>query len=205
MNNNQADPPFAWLLGVSPQQRSILNYWAEVQVAYVLLLSLQWYAVSVGMADAQDAQWITLYLASNAAAFYLAIRSGWSRRFADPAMTGYQMVFGMTVVAMAYVANPRFHGMMLTIVALVLVFGALTLSPRHCRLMGLFSLVGLGLTILIGISARPAHFDPQQETVLYLFALITLPCIAELARFKQLDTDGDGMVSKAEFEKAMAQ
>ena len=26
-----------------------------------------------------------------------------------------------------------------------------------------------------------------------------------VARFKQLDTDGDGMVSKAEFEKAMAQ
>jgi EF hand len=26
-----------------------------------------------------------------------------------------------------------------------------------------------------------------------------------VARFKQVDTDGDGMVSKAEFEKAMAQ
>ena len=181
MKNDQADPPFAWLLGVQPQQRSILNYWVEVQVAYVLLLSLQWYAVSVGMADARDALWITLYLASNAGGFYVAIRSGWSRRFADPAMTGYQMVFGMTVVAMAYVANPSFHGMMLTIVALVLVFGALTLSPRNCRLMGLFSLLGLGLTILIGMAARPAQFDPQQETVLYLFALITLPCIAELA------------------------
>ncbi len=181
MKNDPADPPFPWLLGVSPQQRSILNYWVEVQVAYVLLLSLQWYAVAVGMADAQDALWITLYLAANGAGFYLAIRSGWSRRFADPAMTGCQMVFGLTVVAMAYVANPSFHGMMLTIVALVLVFGALTLSPRHCRLMGLFSLVGLGLTILTGMAARPAHLDPQQETVLYLFALITLPCIAELA------------------------
>jgi len=181
MNNDQADPPFAWLLGVSPQQRSILNYWVEVQLAYFLLLSLQWYAVSVGMATGQDALRISAYLACNVLGFYLAIRSGWSRRFADPAMTGYQMVFGMTVVAMAYFANPQFHGMLLTIIALVLVFGALTLSPRNCRLMGLFSLMGLGLTILVGIAARPAHFDAQQETVLYLFALITLPCIAELA------------------------
>lgn len=181
MKNDQADPPFAWLLGVLPQQRSILNYWVEVQFAYVLLLSLQWYAVSVGMATEQDAMRISAYLASNGVGFYIAIRSGWSRRFADPAMTGYQMVFGMTVVAMAYFANPQFHGMLLTIVALVLVFGALTLTPRNCRLMGLFSLLGLGLTILVGIAARPAHFDPQQETVLYLFALITLPCIAELA------------------------
>ena len=181
MKNDQADPPFAWLLGVSPQQRSILNYWVEVQFAYVLLMALQWYAVSVGMASALDAMRITAYLAANGLGFYAAIRSGWSKHFADPAMTGCQMVFGMTVVAMAYFANPQFHGMMLTIVALVLVFGALTLSPRGCRLMGLFSLVGLGVTMLVGIAARPAYFDPQQETVLFLFAMITLPCIAELA------------------------
>ena len=55
MKTDQAEPPLAWLLGMSSQQRSILNYWVEVQLAYILLLSLQWYAVSVGMATAQDA------------------------------------------------------------------------------------------------------------------------------------------------------
>jgi diguanylate cyclase len=63
----------------------------------------------------------------------------------------------------------------------VLVFGALTLSPRQCRLMGIFSLGGLGITILLGIATRPEHFNVQNETVLYLFAMIALPCFAELA------------------------
>ena len=80
MKNDQADPPLAWLLGVSPQQRGILNYWVEVQFAYLLLMSLQWYAVSVGMATGQDAMRISAYLACNVLGFYVAIRSGWSRR-----------------------------------------------------------------------------------------------------------------------------
>ncbi len=178
---NPPTPPFAWLIGVLPQQRSILNYWAEVELAYVLLLALQWYAVSVGAATSRDALSLTVYLLVTGAVFYALIRSGWSQRFADPAMTAGQMVVGMVGVALAYFANPAFHGMLLCIIALVLVFGALTLSPHQCRLMGVFSLAGLGVTILIGFATRPAHFDAQHETVLYLFALIALPCFAELA------------------------
>jgi diguanylate cyclase (GGDEF)-like protein len=174
-------PPFVWLLGRTQLQRRILTYWVEVNSVYVLLLALQWYAVSVDMASTRDAAWITAYLACIAAAFYGVVRSGWSAKFADPALTGVQMVFGLVVVAMAYLANPQFHGMMLTIVAMVLIIGALTLTPRNCRLMGLFSLAGLGITILIGQATRPIDFDAQQQMVLFTFALITLPCIAELA------------------------
>lgn len=181
MQNDQTELRFKWLLGETAFQRAILMYWVEVNSVYILLLALQWYAVSVDMASSQDATWITAYLAVNAVVFYVVQRSGWSNRFADPALTSWQMVFGLVSVAMAYIANPRFHGMMLTIVAIVLVIGALTLSPRRCRQMGIFSLAGLAITIVLGLTTRPAHFDPQQQLVLFTFGLITLPCIAELA------------------------
>jgi diguanylate cyclase len=171
---------FAWLLGSTPVQRGILTYWVEVNSVYVLLMGLQWYAVSVGMARAHDAAVISIWLAFTAAAFYAAMRSGWSARFPDPAMTGTQMAFGLVVVAMGYIANPRFQGLMLTIIAMVLIIGALTLTPRQCRMMGVFSVGGLGLTILIGLTFRPEDFDAQQQMVLFIFTLITVPCMAEL-------------------------
>ena len=173
--------PFAWLVGSDRFQRSILTYWVEVNTVYVLLIGLQWYAVSAGLALASDAKLITLYLAVNAVAFYVAQRSGWSKRFADPAMTRTQMAFGLVAVGAAYVANAPFHGMILLLVALVLVLGAVTLSPRDCRLMGLFSLLGLGIAIVFAVTQRPAQFEMGAQLIAFLFSVIVLACVAELA------------------------
>ena len=176
-----AMPPFAWLIGREPFQRSILTYWVEVNTVFVLLIALQWYAVSAGLALASDAMLITIYLALNAIVFYVAQRSGWSKRFADPAMTRTQMALGLVSVGMAYVANPAFHGMILLLVALVLVVGAVTLSPSDCRLMGLFSLVGLGLAITFAVTQRPADFELGEQLIAFMFSVIVLACVAELA------------------------
>ena len=177
----QATPPFAWLIGSERFQRSILTYWVEVNTVFVLLIALQWYAVSAGLALASDAMLITIYLALNAIVFYVAQRSGWSKRFADPAMTRTQMALGLVSVGMAYVANPPFHGMILLLVALVLVVGAVTLSPRDCRLMGLFSLAGLGLTIVFAVTQRPTDFELGEQLIAFMFSVIILACVAELA------------------------
>lgn len=181
MANSPAPAPLAWLLGHTPFQRSILTYWVEVNSVYVLLLCLQWYAVSRGMTLAEDAKGISIYLGLNAVVFYIAQRSGWSTRFADPAMTATQMGMGLVVVAMAYLANPLFHGLMLLMIPLVLMLGALTLSPRNCRLMGGFTLLGLGITVLIGVTQRPQNFEAGRQVVVYLFAVIIISCVAELA------------------------
>lgn len=177
----QANLPFAWLIGHERFQRSILTYWVEVNTVYVLLISLQWYAVSAGMAAAADAKVITVYLAINAVFFYVAQRSGWSQRFKDPAMTRTQMMLGLVVVFMAYVANPLHSSMILLLVALVLVVGALTLSPRDCRLMGFFSLVGLAITIAIAVTWRPGDFDLSSQLIVLMFSVIVLASMAELA------------------------
>ena len=177
----QAAVPFAWLVGRERFQRSILTYWVEVNSVYVLLIGLQWYAVSTGLATVADAKLISIYLALNAIGFYVAQRSGWSMRFADPALTMPQMIFGVVVVFMAYLANSRFHTMTLLMISLVLVVGALTLSPRNCRLMGVFSLVGLAVTILMGVTYRPQHFQMGEQLIVYIFAVIILACVAELA------------------------
>jgi diguanylate cyclase len=177
----QAETAFAWLVGDERLQRSMLTYWVEVNTVYVLLIALQWYAVSAGLASVADATLISIYLALNAIGFYIAQRSGWSLRFADPALTMPQMIFGLGVIFMAYLANSRFHTMTLLMISLVLVVGALTLSPRNCRLMGAFSLVGLAVTILIGVTQRPQYFELGEQLIVFLFSVIILACVAELA------------------------
>ena len=177
----QATAPFAWLVGRERFQRSILTYWVEVNTVYLLLIGLQWYAVTTGLAAAADVKLISIYLALNAIGFYVAQRTGWSNRFADPAMTRTQMMLGLVVVFMAYVANPLHSNMILLLVALVLVVGALTLSPRDCRLMGLFSLVGLAVTIGIAVTWRPVDFDLGSQFIAFVFSVIILACVAELA------------------------
>jgi diguanylate cyclase len=176
-----AAPAFAWLVGSERFQRNIMTYWVEVNTVYVLLIGLQWYAVSAGLASVADAQLISIYLALNAVVFYVAQRSGWSLRFADPALTMPQMIFGLVVIFMAYLTNSRFHTMTLLMISLVLVVGALTLSPRNCRLMGLFSLVGLAVTISIGVTQRPQYFELGEQLIVYMFSVIILACVAELA------------------------
>ena len=47
------------------------------------------------------AAWAVLSL-GGMSAFFVAIRSGWSRRFADPSLTVPQMVFAITSGAVAY-------------------------------------------------------------------------------------------------------
>ena len=201
---SQATLPFAWLIGFGRFQRSILTYWVEVNTAYLLLIGLQWYAVSMEMATAADAKVITVYLAINAVVFYVVQRNGWSNRFADPAMTRVQMMFGLVVVFMAYVANPLHHSMILLLVALVLVVGALTLSPRNCRLMGLFSLAGLAATIAVAVTRRPSHFELGSQLVAFLFSVIVLACVAELAaRISAIR--GELKAQRRELEKALAE
>ncbi len=200
----QATQPFAWLIGHESFQRSIMTYWVEVNTVYVLLIGLQWYAVSAGMATAADVKVITFCLAVNAIVFYVAQRSGWSKRFRDPALTRAQMMFGLVVVFMAYVANPLHHSMILLLVALVLVVGALTLSPRDCRLMGLYSLVGLAVTIVLAVTQRPGDFELGTQLVAFMFSVIVLACVAELAaRISAIRSELKGQ--RRELKKALAE
>lgn len=200
----RASQPFAWLVGSNAFQRSILTYWVEVNTVYILLIGLQWYAVSAGMATAADAKLISVYLALNAVGFYTAQRSGWSMRFADPALTMSQMMFGLLVIFIAYLANARFHGMTLLMISLVLVVGALTLSPRDCRWMGLFSLVGLAVTITVAVTTRPAQFELGEQLIVYMFSVIILACVAELAaRLSAIRSELKGQ--RRELKKALAE
>lgn len=109
------------------------------------------------------------------------MRSGFSRRFVDPAMTVSQMIFATVALAGAYLINSPVRGMLLMIVALVLIYGAFTLSPRNCRRLGWFAVLALGVSMLVGILLAPGLFPPREEGLHFVFSVVVLPTIAVLA------------------------
>lgn len=170
------------VLGTDPRQRRHLGRFLLSVCVYAFSLLLQWHVSTL-----DDFVWLRGAKAFVAgvcvviAGFYVAIRSSFSRRYADPALTVAQMVFAILALTCAYLINPPVRGMLLMIVALVLVYGAFALTPANCRLLGAVSVVSLSLAMGTGAALAPQRFPPSIEAVHFLFGLVVLPAIAILA------------------------
>lgn len=170
------------VLGTEPRQRRHLSRFLLSAVVYAFSLAVQWRVTTwSGFVWLDAAGLYVLAVSLTITGFYVAIRSSFSRRFADSALTVPQMVFAILALAGAYLINPAVRGMLLMLVALVLVFGAFALTPANCRRLGAFAVVALGLAMGVGATLAPDRFPPSIEALHFLFSLIVLSSIGVLA------------------------
>jgi diguanylate cyclase len=169
------------IAGTEPRQRLRLTRSLSATLVYIMCVVLQFAGVSIGLADLPTALVFSASLMTGQLIFYVALRSGWSLRWQDPALTMPQMVFAIISVALAYAAYPPVRGMMATIMALVLVFGAFILPPQRCRQLGWAAVTALVLVILMSSMRNPQAFDPRIESYHILLSALVLPLIARLA------------------------
>ena len=86
------------------------------------------------------------------AAFFLMLHRGWSERFADPYLTGPQMLAASGLQLVMVVLAPEVGVLSITIVFIVFAFSALRLTPR--QLLPLWVTISLGLATAIGLADR---------------------------------------------------
>ncbi len=178
------------ILGNEPRQRMRLKRSLMAAGVYGLSLLAQWRMVMLGQADAAAAGWLALLVAVVVGAFYVALRSGIAIGLRDPALTMPQILFAILALALAYLINPPVRGMLLMVVALVLMFGAFTLSPRHCRNLGWMAVAVFGFTMALGVRLDPQRFPLQIEAMHFAFAAMVLPTLSVLAgQLSQLRLD----------------
>ncbi len=88
------------------------------------------YAAQVaGTAPGYVVAW-TLVSLGGLVAMFAAIRSGWSRRWADPSLTLPQMLFAITSGAFAYPMAGPVRGATFPVLMVILMFGMFQLRPR---------------------------------------------------------------------------
>jgi diguanylate cyclase (GGDEF)-like protein len=170
------------VLGTEPRRRRHLSRFLLSACVYAFSLALQWYVTTLsGFVWLHAVNPYVIGVSLGIVGFYVAIRSSFSRRFDDPALTVAQMVFAILALTGAYVINPPVRGMLLMIVALVLIYGAFALTPANCRRLGAFAVVSLGLAMGTGALVAPERFAPSIEALHFLFSLVVLSSIAGLA------------------------
>jgi len=171
----------ALLLGSDPRQRLRLKRNLMAAAVYAFSLLAQWRMVHLGQADATAAGGLAVLVIIVVGGFYVAIRSGITLGLRDPALTMPQILFAILALALAYLINPVVRGMLLMVVALVLVFGAFTLKPQHCRNLGVVAVAVFGATMAFGVRADAAHFPLDIEIMHFVFAAAVLPTLSLLA------------------------
>lgn len=169
------------VLGAEAKQRVRLRRTLGAAAIYVFFAALIAVNVHIGLANfSPQFAWI-FFILFCLTGFYIAIRSGWSLRFRDPAMTTAQMGMAITTLAIFYSFNPAIRGGFLVIQGLVLVFGGFTLTPSRCRRLGWFAVAAMGVSMALSAMRAPLVFAPRIECQYFLFSVIVLPAIASLS------------------------
>jgi diguanylate cyclase (GGDEF)-like protein len=143
------------------------------------------YAAHAGFADRLAAvTWATAVVAA-CAGFLVAIRSGWSERFADPALTVAQMVYAITCCAGAYAITGAMRGAIFPLVMVVMMFGMFALPTRQVLGVSLYAVGVFGAAMRVR-----AHHDPHAAAVEwghFLMLAAMMPAVSLLAeRLRQL-------------------
>jgi diguanylate cyclase len=169
------------VLGTEHKQRLRLARSLGAMGVYAVCLLLELAAVGYGLAKASHVAMLTAVISLGLLVFYIALRSGWSQRMKDPALTMPQMVFSMLSLMLAYGINPRLHGVVPMLMALVLVFGAFILPPQRCRQLGWLSVAALASGIVGAVITGREVFEFRVQAFDLLFCALVLPTIANLA------------------------
>jgi diguanylate cyclase len=169
------------LLTTDAQQRIRLQQalLAMVLMAFSIVL-LAYAANEAGTPRAPVIAW-ALVSALGLAAMFAAIRSGWSRRFADPSLTLPQMLFAITSAALAYAMAGALRGGTFPVLMVVLMFGMFQLRPRHMTLVSAYALAAFGAVMAAMAWRAPAVFAPRVEVGHFLMLAAMLPAMSLLA------------------------
>ena len=146
------------------------------------LLALN-YGAQRGVLHAPSAHLLTVVAALAIGGLYLVLRTGWNRRFADPALTEAQMWVGIVLLGWGYLIGGPGRPVALILLFVILMFALLTVTFRQMTRASALAVLVFGAASM-GVVGRegalPLTVDLQ---VLYFCVLlIILSCACVLVR-----------------------
>ncbi len=173
--------PLRVLLGSDLKQRLRLQRSLLAGAVCTVAIGVIWYCVEAGFASPVAAYWVIAYLVAGMAALFVALRSGWNLRFAEPSLTLLQMAFAVPGMTAAYAVTGPARGGFLVLLACAMVFGAFSVQRRLMLAACGATLVLLALVCAAMPWLDPARYDGRVEAIHFILCLIGLPVVSSIA------------------------
>ena len=149
-----------WMLTTDKRQRIRLAMSGLAALLMVCCLVVMNFVAAAGLASTSEVRVWTACSVLGLIAVYAAIRSGWSRRFKDPALTLAQILYAITCCAAAFVIAGPARGVTLPILAIILMFGIFGLTTRQMLGVLVYSLVAFGVASGVVAASDEPDYPP---------------------------------------------
>ncbi len=169
------------LLTHDPRQRERLS---QALLAMALLAAgvlAMHYFVAIGQADALAVWWWSGVTLAGMAVFYGLIRSGYSRRWAEPSLTVPQMLFALSSGAVAYALLGAGRGAVFPVVMVIFMFGLFVATPAQMRWVSLYAVALFGAVMAWCAASQPLRYPPAVELGHFLLVATMMPAVSILA------------------------
>jgi len=169
------------VLSTDPRQRRTLKVLFLAWVVTTIGLGLLLYGATLDIFRLDEVVVLSGVSVLTMAGFYLLIRSGWNRHCADPTLAFPQTIAAQTLVAGAYAISGPLHAALLSVLALVMVFGMLSLRAEAVRNVCLYTLALVGAVMAWRARTDPAEYPVQVEWIYFVLLATVLAVISQLS------------------------
>ncbi|MGP1684711.1 MAG: GGDEF domain-containing protein [Giesbergeria sp.] len=129
-----------------------------------------------GNIDTHIAGWWAVFAVGGLLVALVMVRSGFSERLADPAMTWFQMQWALTCNAVAYVLAGPLRALVLPVLVIILMFGIFGRDRRQTVFLMLYSIVLYTLAVF-----GAAYLDSPKPTLAVVTAHLVIVLLSLLA------------------------
>ena len=131
-------------------------------------------AAAAGMGDAQLVHWWSVGSAACVLTSFALIRSRYTRHWRDPAFTAWQLGYAIISNAVAYVITGPARGIEPPILAIAMMFGVFSLTPRQAKTLLLFGLACFAVAGATAQWGRPHDAPPPMLGAVYMLIVATV-------------------------------
>ncbi|HET7765717.1 MAG TPA: EAL domain-containing protein [Burkholderiales bacterium] len=161
-----------------PRQSVRLRRFLLASATYAVCLPLLALACAFGLIARAPAIVIAALMIAINLGFYLAIRTGLNRRFADPSLTRPQVLAAVAVLMFAVYSFDQGRAMVLNLALVVLTFGVFRFTTREFVRTALWILLSYALVINLLMWLKPATVNVYHEWFQWAGLACLLPLFA---------------------------
>lgn len=190
------------VLGTDPQQRVRVSRALMAAFVYAMGCLLCEFGLRQWPLPTRGVRLCQLSSVLAASGMYLAVRTGWSQRFADPSLAVVQIMVAQVASAMVYAVMSPVRGAMLSLQVMIALFAISSLGLRAQLQMAGNALLVMGLTMVALTGLWPQTYAPAMEWTHFTVLLTILVPVSLLG--VQLTTMRARLATqKAELETAL--